>query len=77
MKKAIMIRVHRNIAEVKKFNTVTEAYHYYLKNYSSFGEWWYYLRCAHCLLSKVTNEEIMKSVFENVFDENVCLVMDK
>lgn len=58
------------------FNSVTQAYRYYLKHFSTIGEWVYYLRCAHTLLNTVTNEEIMRAVFRNVFS-TACITEDK
>lgn len=73
MKQILIVR-KGNLVIVKKFDTVTEAYHHYLKNYSTFGEWWYYLKCAHKLLNRVTDEQIMECVFRNVFNPCVCLM---
>ena len=49
------------------FNTITEAYKYYIKKYATFGDWLYYLKVAHTFLHKVTDEEIMQSIFRNCF----------
>lgn len=74
--KAILVVATKQNVNVRKFETITEAYHFYLNQYSTFGEWFYYLRVAHTWLSKVDNEEIMECIFRNVFNKNVCLVLD-
>lgn len=58
------------------FNSITEAYHYYVKHYATIGDWWYYLRCAHRLLNRVTDEEVMKSIFRNVV-LNACIIQER
>lgn len=76
MKRITLIVRKRKTIYTYKFNTVTEAYHYYLKKFSTFGDWIYYLRCAHKLLNHVNDEHIMECIFRNVFDENVYLLLD-
>lgn len=56
------------------FPTLTEAYHYYLKNYTTIGDYVYYLKVAKKLLNKVKNEDVMECVFRNVFKENCKLI---
>lgn len=67
----LVVAIKKNVF-VHKFDTITEAYRYYLKKYSTLGDWWYYLTCAHKLLSSVTNEEIMECIFRNCFT-NACI----
>lgn len=73
MSKIILTVRKHNVIDIYTFNTITEAYHYYLKKFSTFGDWIYYLRCAHKLLNQVSDEHIMECIFRNVFDENVYL----
>lgn len=63
-----MIKTKRNGKWVSHtFNSISEAYHYYLRHYSTIGDWLYYLRCAHTRLDKVSDERVMEAVFRNVF----------
>lgn len=59
------------------FDTMTEAFHYYLKHYSTLDEWLYYLRVAHNLLCFIENEEIMTAVFRNGFNKRVACFQSK
>ena len=76
MKNVILIVGRKNVIHVHKFNTITDAYFFYLDEFATFGDWWYYLRCAHKLLNHVCDERIMESIFRNVFDENTILLLD-
>ena len=76
MKKVILIVGRKNIIYVNKFNSITDAYSFYLDEFATFSDWWYYLRCAHKLLNRVSNERIMESIFRNVFDENTYLLFE-
>lgn len=76
MKKVILIVSRKNTIYVNKFDTVTEAYSFYLDEFATFCDWLYYLRCAHKLLNRVYDENIMESIFRNVFDENTHLLLD-
>ena len=58
----------------KNFETITEAYKYYVKHYATFGEWFYYFKTAHALLNHVDNEEIMKCLFKHCF-YNACITI--
>lgn len=60
----------------KTFNTITKAYHYYLKHFSTKRDWLYYLKHSHRLLSKVKDESVMKDIFDNVFF-NACIIINK
>ena len=62
---------------VIEFDSISQAYHYYLRHFSTFGDWFYYLKTAHTLLSKVTDERVMLAIFRNVFDERQILVAFK
>lgn len=75
MKRVVLIVCKGHVVNVRKFETVTEAYRCYLKKFSTFGDWAYYLRCAHKLLNRVYDERIMESIFRNVF-ENTHLLLD-
>lgn len=55
-----------------QFDTVTEAYKYYVKHYATLGDWVYYLLHAHLLLSQVDNEEVMECLFSHLF-RNGCI----
>lgn len=77
MNKVILIVVHNNTIEINKFNSITDAYVFYLKEFSTLGEWWYYFKLTHKLLNHIYDENIMLCIFRNVFDENVYLVVDK
>ena len=68
----LVVAIKKNVF-VHKFDTVTEAYRYYLKKYSTLGDWWCYLTCAHKLLSSIINEEIMECIFRNCFT-NACII---
>ena len=76
MKRVILVVCKGRVVNVRKFETVTEAYRYYLKEFSTFGEWADYLRYEHKMLNRVHDEEIMEYIFENVFGKNVQLVLD-
>lgn len=52
---------------VHHFDSVTLAYKFYLKHYSTFGDWWYYYKTAHTLLNRITDERTMEAIFDNVF----------
>lgn len=56
----------------KNFETITEAYKYYVKHYATFEEWFYYLKTTHTLLNHVDNEEIMECLFKHCF-YNACI----
>ena len=58
----------RHVSQIE-FDSISQAYHYYLRHFSTLGDWLYYLRTAHTFLHKVTNERIMLEIFRNVFDE--------
>lgn len=75
MKKVFLIVGRKNVIYVNKFDTITDAYFFYLDEFATFGDWWYYLRCAHKLLNRVYDERIMESIFRNVF-ENTVLLLD-
>ena len=68
----LVVAIKKNVF-VHKFDTVTEAYRYYLKKYSTLDDWWYYLIYAHKLLSSIINEEIMECIFRNCFT-NTCII---
>lgn len=76
MKATVVVIIH-GVTFTYNFNSITEAYHFYLYQFSTLGEWWYYLRCAHRLLDSVKDEQVMESIFKNVFNKNVCLLVDK
>lgn len=77
MEKVTLIVGREDTIYVDKFDSITDAYFFYLKKFATFGDWWYYLRRAHKLLNHVRNERIMNSIFRNVFDENTYLLIDK
>lgn len=72
----VLAIVRNNTVIVKKFATVTEAYNHYVKHYATLGEWAYYLRCAHTLLNRVHDEEIMESLFTHCF-YNACITSER
>ena len=76
MKRVILVVCKGHVVNVRKFETITEAYRCYLKEFSTFGEWADYLRYEHKMLNRVHDEEIMEYIFENVFGKNVQLVLD-
>ena len=49
------------------FNTITEAYNYFVEKHATIKEREYYVDCANIHLEDVTNEEIMCAIFRNVF----------
>lgn len=49
------------------FNSVTEAYQFYIKHYATFGGWKYFYDITHMLLTDITDENTMKAIFRNVF----------
>jgi len=69
----VILTVKRDKTYVYEFKTVTEAYHFYLKNFSTFKDWWYYLYFARSLLSSVKSERVMQMMFRNVFDGRATL----
>lgn len=74
MKKEIALVVNKKKRVfIHKFDTVAEAYRFYLKKYSTLSDWWYHFTCTHKLLSSVTNEEIMECMFRNNFT-NACII---
>ena len=64
--------VRKNEVAYWHFNSITEAYKFYVKHYATLGEWWYYLNCAHTLLNRVKREEIMECLFTHCF-RNACI----
>jgi hypothetical protein len=72
----VLAIVRHNKVVVKKFATVTEAYNHYVKYYATFGEWFYYLRCAHTLLNRVHDEDIMECLFRNCF-YSACITSER
>lgn len=56
------------------FDTITEAYNYYVRYFSTKIDWLYYLFHCHRLLNRVKDEEVMEAVFRNVFT-NACIVV--
>lgn len=73
MTKEIILTVCKNKKViVHEFDTITEAYNYYLKNHSTLNDWWYYFTCTHKLLSSITSEEVMECIFRNCF-VNACI----
>lgn len=73
MKKIVLVVARDNGCNVKRFDTVTEAYHFYLKNFSTFGDKWYYFWTAHKLLRSVADEAVMESIFQNVFIDTALI----
>lgn len=63
----------RRVSEIE-CDSISQAYHYYLRHFSTFGDWFYYLKTAHAFLHKVTDEQTMLTIFRNVFDERQILV---
>lgn len=49
------------------FDSVTQAYKYYLKYFATIGDKWYYYKTSHTRLKSVTDEETMEAIFRNVF----------
>ena len=76
MKKVILIVGHKNTIYVNKFNSITDAYFFYLDKFATFSDWRYYLHCAHKFLNRVSDERIMESIFRNVFDKNTYLLLE-
>ena len=68
----VLTVVRKKEVAVWKFNTITEAYKFYVKYYATLGEWWYYLNCAHTLLNRVKDEAIMECLFTHCF-VNACV----
>lgn len=60
-----------------KCYSITDAYHYYLRHFSTIGDWIYYLRVAHTFLHKVKNEQTMIAIFHNVFKESFLIEVEK
>lgn len=58
---------HRKLKKVMIAPTITELYKHYVKHYATLGDKVYYYRCCRKRLDEVENEEIMISVFNNVF----------
>lgn len=69
-----VVRGHK--VRIHYFNSVSAAYYYYVRHYATIAEWWYYLRCAHYLLNKVSNEAVMECLFRNVF-RDACIAQDR
>jgi len=51
------------------FETAREAYLFYLKNFAESEDFTYYKDCAGIELESVTDEKIIFSIFENVFNK--------
>ena len=66
----------RHLYEIE-CDSISQAYHYYLRHFSTFGDWFYYLKTAHTFLHKVTDERVMLAIFRNVFDDRQFLVSFK
>ena len=52
-----------------RFNSITEAYHYYIEHYATEGDKQYYQQCANHSLDSITSEETMEAIFWNVFED--------
>ena len=76
MKRVILVVRKGCVVNVRKFETVTDAYYYYLKEFATLAEWTDYLCCTHKLLNHVYDEENMKYIFKNFFGRNVHLLFD-
>lgn len=66
--KVILVVQRGNTVHINYFATVENAYRFYLKEFATFQEWWYYFWCAHTLLNRVHNEDVMEAIFRNVFN---------
>ena len=62
-----LIVLRRNHCHIYTFDTVSKAYHFYLRYYSTIGDWFYYLIHAHKFLHTVKDEKCMEAIFRNVF----------
>lgn len=63
----LTVKKHKRIIYQKNFHYVDNAYFTYLDNFSTIGDWLYYLRVAHMRLDKVTDKRTMEAIFRNVF----------
>ena len=59
-----------------KFNSITEAYNYYLKHYSTISDWLYYFHNSGLLLSSIKDEDIMECLFIHCFTK-CCIMQDR
>lgn len=58
------------------FDSIREAYSFYLWNYSTVGDWFYYLRVAHIPLCCVRDSQVMTQLFFNCF-KDVALTLPR
>lgn len=66
MYKLIVARPKKEIFR-KNFETITDAYNYYVKYFATLKEKIYYWGCAKKSLKKINNEKVMLNLFDNVF----------
>lgn len=74
--KIILFVSTKNCVHVHKFNTVTEAYKYYLHSYITPLDSIHYYNETHNFFNKVTNEETMIEIFKEYFNKKALLVLD-
>ena len=76
MRRVILIVRKGHVVNVRRFETVTDAYYYDLKEFATLREWTDYLCRTHKLLNHVYDEKIMKYIFKNFFGRNIHLLLD-
>ena len=76
MKRVILVVRKGQVVNVRRFETITDAYCYYLKTFSTLAEWADYLFCTHRLLNHVYEEEVMEYILKSFFGRHVYLLLD-
>lgn len=76
MEKVILVVRKGQTVIVRRFETITDAYSYYLKEFSTIAEWADYLCCTHKLLNHVYEEEVMEYILKYFFGRHVRLLVD-
>lgn len=76
MERVILVVRKGHAVNVRRFETITDAYCYYLKEYSTIAEWADYLFCTHKLLNHVCEEEVMEYILKYFFGRHVRLFID-
>lgn len=75
MVRLLYVKKHR--LECKKFGSIKEAYHFWLKHCATIRDWMYYLWITHSLPCFVKNEQTMTAVVRNFSKFDVIEALDK
>lgn len=72
----LLVVVRENEVAQTYFNTVTEAFKYYLKYWATIGQKLNFLYDRHKRLSNIKDEEEMKELFNYVFPDTKIFIRE-